>query len=176
VRSKQLRTAGLEGTELGVEFTMLPPEPEVAEQTTALVGALRFTGYGTAQYMVSGQATSSLCEVNPRMGISIGWTGRSGIDPPLAALRLATGDWHPPEGWVHPVGRKTVWTSRDVYSMRLALRRGEIDRVGALRWLWQTTRAFVRADDHLTYDRGDPIPTVALFAHLAKVMVRPPDA
>jgi hypothetical protein len=57
----------------------------------------------------------------------------------------------------------------------MSLRRGEIDRRGALRWLWKTARAFVRADDHLTYDRRDPVPTIALFAHIARVMIRPPD-
>jgi predicted ATP-grasp superfamily ATP-dependent carboligase len=176
VRVMATRTDRLDGTGFGVEFITLPPHPELAGQTEALVAALGYTGYGTAQFMVSDRGATSLLEINPRLGMSVGWTRHLGIDLPLGAVQLARqgGEWHPPDGWTCPVGRRIVWTSRDLYSLRGSLRRDDIDRHQAVSWLARTTRAFVRADAHMTFDRRDPRPTISLYAHLAKVMIRPP--
>ena len=176
MRSVTTRTDRIDGTGLGVEHISLRPHPDLASHTEALVGAMRYTGYGTAQFMVSDHAAPSLLEINPRLGLSVGWTARMGIDVPLAAVEIARqdGEWHPPDGWRPPVGRRTVWTSRDLTGLRQSLQRGEIDRRAALRWLSKTTKSFIRADAHLTFDRRDPSPAIHIHASLAKAAIRPP--
>ena len=177
IRFRVTRTDNTDGTGFGVEVISMAPKAELTRHVEALVEALDYTGTGSAQFLVPDDRRPSLLEINPRLGLSTAYTRGLGLDVPGAAVQIArdTGAWHPPAGWSYRVGRRTVWTSRDLYGLRMSLARGQIGYRGAARWLGQTAKSTVGAHQHMSFDRHDPMPTIGIYTNLARVLLRPPE-
>jgi predicted ATP-grasp superfamily ATP-dependent carboligase len=169
VEIKILRTDRIDGTGLAVQGVIVAPDPRLVRYCDALVERLGYTGVGNAQFLVPDQGDPHLLEINPRYGGGAYAVAKlCGVDLTLAAIELASegGRWSAGLRAPYPVGRRYAWTSRDLYGLAMTVSRGEIGRRGALRWLAGALRAAISADMHLTWAWRDPMPTLAVYAHL----------
>jgi biotin carboxylase len=168
IESRVQRTDRMDGTGLRVAAVTVAPDPRLLRYCDALVEHLGYTGVGVAQFIVSSHAGPHFLELNPRFGVGLALMERYGLDLTVAAIELARdpdarrGQPEPR----YPVGKRYAWTSRDLYGLGLAWSRGEIDARAANRWLWAALRAAVGADVHATWSLRDPLPTLAIYAHL----------
>jgi hypothetical protein len=67
----------------------------------------------------------------------------------------------------YPIGMRYVWSSRDVYGLAMALYRHDVGARGALRWMALALRAAIRGNHPMTWSWSDPLPTLAVYFHLA---------
>jgi biotin carboxylase len=163
------RTDRLDGTGVAVEEAVVSPDPRLVRSCDALVERLSYTGVGCVQFIVPVGGEPSLLEVNPRHDASAAGVEACGLPLTLAAMELASGDagWRPDPAYRHPVGLRFAWTSRDLYGLGMAISRREVGARTALRWMAGALRAAARARVHLTWTWRDPMPTLAVYAHLA---------
>jgi hypothetical protein len=168
IESRVLRTDRADGTGPNVEAITVAPDPRRARSCDALVEELGYTGIGLAQFIVSSRHGPHFLELNPRHGAGAVFMERYGLDLTLAAIELARdpGARRGQPELRYPVGKRYAWTSRDLYGLGLAWSRGEIDARAGARWLRSTMRAAIRADVHATWSSRDPLPTLAVYAHL----------
>ncbi|MFN8623857.1 MAG: hypothetical protein U0869_24205 [Chloroflexota bacterium] len=164
------RTDVLDGTGLGVETIALAEDPVLRRHLDALVVRLGYTGVGLAQFLVPPVGEPHFLELNPRHGSGVSFPLRCGLDLFEASIELARpgAHWVPPVGLPDPHGTRYAWTSRDLYGLMLERARGHVRGAATRRWVRQLIRSAVRADLHATWDPRDPMPTVAVYAHLLR--------
>lgn len=168
VHTRILHTDRADGTGLAVDGITIAPDPRLARSSAALVERLGYTGVGFAQFLVPDEGEPHFLELNPRHAGSTAIAAHCGLDLALAAVELATGTgaWQVEAGFRYPVGRRYVWTSRDLYSLSMAVSRSEVGARRALAWLARSLGSAIRADVHLTWSLRDPLPSLAVYAHL----------
>jgi biotin carboxylase len=165
-----LRTDRSDGTGILVEGLTVAPDARLRGYLETLVARLDYTGVGGAQFIVPDHGEPSFLEINPRpAGTGLPILRHCRLDLAVAAVQLASNDadWRPDATYRHPVGRRYAWTSRDLYGLGMAISRREVSARGTARWLAGAALAAARADVHLVWDRHDPLPALAVLAHLA---------
>jgi predicted ATP-grasp superfamily ATP-dependent carboligase len=175
--TQTLRTHATDGTGLGTDARTVPLAPEVRGYAERLLGRLGYHGVGLFQ-LVGRDGRSTFVELNPRIGGNHALAEICGLELTRLAIELARGPMPRETLVVAEPGRRCAWTYGDLRGMGIALSAGEVGMAGALRTLGRTIASAARADVHLTWDRRDPVPTMALFArHLpgvAALFRRPP--
>lgn len=157
---------------------VIDPHPGLVAQTERLIDALRYTGIGSAEYLVDAETgATSFLEINPRFdGVS---PIAHGVGLPYAAWAAALALGRPPaplaEPWGRGVGRRFVWTKGDITKLRKDIKH----RRGG--WRDHLSLAGVIALDalraaHTTFHPLDPAPAIGNHLHpILKRWARNPD-
>jgi predicted ATP-grasp superfamily ATP-dependent carboligase len=166
--NRNLRTDRPDGTGFGVEWVSVEPTLELRRHCEALVRAVDYTGVGLLQFLVE-EGRPYFLELNPRLGMPWELSLRCGLDfatlavrcadklrDPAAALPAVPGDY--------AVGKRCHWLLGDLVALAVAAR-GTLE---LLRRLAATIASWLRADFHLAWSWGDPLPTLYLYACFAK--------
>lgn len=170
-----LRTDMADGTGLAVEGAGAPVVGALAQHTRALVAALDYDGAGCAQFLVEpGAGRAAFLEVNARLGANFAAVYRAGLDLPRLAVERALGaDVSDLLGPVDP-SRSYGWFYGDVLGAVRAVARRHVGPVAGLVWLARAARTLLRVDDHVTWDRRDPWPTVSIWTQRLLPWREPP--
>jgi predicted ATP-grasp superfamily ATP-dependent carboligase len=163
--TETLRTVAVDGTGIGTDARTIELSAEVRGWAERLLGRLRYQGVGLFQ-LVGDEDRSTFLELNPRIGGNHALAEASGLELSRLAIDLARSSPSPEALVVAPAGRRCVWTYGDLRGVRTAVAAREISVRDALRAVARTMAGGVRADVHLTWDRRDPLPTMALYARL----------
>jgi predicted ATP-grasp superfamily ATP-dependent carboligase len=162
--SLTVRTDAFDGTGHNTEGLSVPPSPQLTDYTERLLRRLGYHGVGLTQFLVD-DATGAVCflELNPRLAGNTAFGVRAGLDLPALAVALTGLTPLPPVALTPALGVKFAWTSRDVVGLVRAVRRREVGRRQAVRWLWQIARTALTADVHCTWRWDDPLPLLAYY-------------
>jgi biotin carboxylase len=169
-----LRTDRRDGSGLGVEGISVPLHEALNHDADRLVAVLEYTGVGLIQYLVPHDGPPHLLEMNPRLGTALAFIQHLGLDLARAACALATGDpvWSPDPSYRHAVGRRYVWTSKDLNGLIVSRDQGRLAPGEGARWVRRLLRAALRADAHLTWSWRDPRPSIELARTLLSATMR----
>ncbi len=162
---RAVRTDMADGTGLAVEGVTVETASELREHTAKLVRELGYHGAGCAQYLLNEAGEQPVfLEINARLGANFGAIYRAGLDLPLLSVESALGhDVTPYLGDGVAVGRRYSWFYGDLSGCLRSLSRLQVGPLGALIWMGRTVGAFFGADDHITWDRDDPKPTIEIW-------------
>lgn len=154
-----LRTDVSDGTGFGVEGISVPPSPDLQAYSAALVGRLRYSGVGCAQFLVNHETgKSTYLELNPRLDATCELAYRCGVDlPRLAIERTALGPVK------YPVGQRFHWLLGDLRAMNAQIKQGQPARRAIATSLRAAAAAHRRAHHKLTWDWTDPLPSLYLY-------------
>lgn len=174
VETMIIRTDEPDGTGLAVEGVTMPPDARVIGPTRSLLGHLRYTGIGTAQFLVPARGDALFLELNPRHGAASVIADRSGLPLTALAVDLALERSEVPiaSDFRYRPGRRYVWTSRDAYGLGRAVAAGRVGRRAAFRWATDLSLGAIRADVHVSWSLRDPCPTLAVYADLGRSALR----
>lgn len=171
-----LRTDRPDGTGYAVDFLSDPIDVGVFDACRSFAHANRYTGPGLLQLIRSDtDGVLYFLENNPRISAGIGHTVRCGLDMPRLTLEAARCPRVPfarvsPESPPYRVGYRTHWLSRDLSGLAGMWR--ELSGRERARWLRAIIDAAIRADDHMTWDPRDPMPTLWIYARLIRGVMR----
>ncbi|HEX8570307.1 MAG TPA: hypothetical protein VF699_10360 [Caulobacteraceae bacterium] len=172
-----LRTDRADGTGYTTELVSARAHPAVRHGLEALVAALDYTGVGDIEFMVDERSgLVSFVELNPRLSASFKSAEVCGLPMSRLMLEIGLGGAPAPRAdpWVHLVGRRIAWTKGELVGLKRDWRAGELSRGGLLRRAAVLLRAALYPH-HLTFDLGDPGPTLWLYLHplLRRLGLRP---
>jgi predicted ATP-grasp superfamily ATP-dependent carboligase len=165
-----LRTDRPNGTGYSVDAVSIPPTPALRAHTEALARHFRYTGVGTAQFLLDpGSGTSSFLELNPRIDAACSLPFACGCDLPLWALEIArrrAGDRAdlPEAPSSYRTGVRGNWLRGDLKALRDAARSTFDAAPPPAVWLARAARSFLAADCHAVWSWSDPGP--ALYSYL----------
>ena len=164
--NKNLRTDRADGTGIGVEWISVDPTPELRRHCEALARATGYSGVGLVQFLVENRRPFFL-ELNPRLGMPWELAYRCGLDFAMLAVQCADGLQdagstvpRPPQHYA--AGKRCYWVLGDLAALT-DQRTGKI----ASR-ITRMIVSFCRADYQLTWSWRDPLPTLFLYASLAR--------
>ena len=162
-----LRTNRSDGTRYAVESVSVAPSQALREHTARLVARLGYSGAGCTQFLVQGEGSAMLLELNPRLDANCELARRCGVDFARLALEIERRRRGDPATFLtrldaYPVGRRCHWAVGDVQGLLHEWRVGEIGWTRALRWLREAIGASLLANVHLVGWLRDPLP--ALYA------------
>lgn len=164
---RAIRTDMLDGTGLAVEGVTVEITPELRQHTASLVRELGYHGVGCAQFLMNHHGEDPVfLEINARLGANFGAVYRAGLDLPRFAVELALGRdiaSSPVAADGVTAGRRYSWFYGDVWGCARAVVRLQTNPMRGGLWLLNALEALVRADDHITWDRDDPWPTVEIW-------------
>lgn len=172
---RTLRTDRPDGMGHEVEGVSAPPTESLRKYTEVLAKRLKYSGVGCVQFVTDEtHGTRAFMEINPRLDGTCAIAYHCGYDFPRLAIHCARGgrDPDPPIPVSYPTGKRIHWFLGDALGLSSSIRRGEIDRAGALSWSAALASAAVRADLHLTWAWDDPFPTFALHARALRAFCR----
>jgi biotin carboxylase len=164
------RTDHPDGTGLSTEGQYVPVTPALADDTRRLVAALGYSGIGFTQFMQNPETGEvTFLELNPRTAGSHLCAQAMGLPLTEAAVAIAQGERDMQRFCLnhYPVGGYYCWLSGDLYGLKEAIKRKEIELSGAARWCWGIIRSALRARVHLTWSLRDPLPSLALLSRAA---------
>jgi predicted ATP-grasp superfamily ATP-dependent carboligase len=175
VQARVLRSDRADGTGVGVEAITVARDSRLIRSCEALLERLGYTGIGLAQFIMPPHREPSFLEIKPFPGSGYTFAEACGLGQTVAAIALASDapDWRPDPAFRYRPGRRYAWTSRDLHGLIVARSREEVGAREALRWLSRAFGAAVRADVHGTWSRRDPLPTLAVYRDLGKLVPWP---
>ena len=152
------RTDRPDGSGYAVEGVSVPSVSGLDVPTQRLIENLEYSGVGCAQYLIDeARGQISFLELNPRIGGNYAFPHALGLDlvTPLMAMALNQPLVKSNALPDRAVSKRFVWLYGDVIGFMSALHGREIGVRGALRWMLKSISGQVRADNHLTFERGD---------------------
>ena len=171
-----MRTDRNDGTGFAVDFVSDPIDADVLAACRAFVRAHAYTGPGLLQ-LVRGADDGRLyfIENNPRLSAGIAQAVKCGLDIPHRMLQAAQhrlASTAPSSGALpaYQIGQRTHWLSRDLNGY-LDVRR-ELTAAERARWWRALVASFCRADAHMTWDAGDPVPSLVIYRGLLTRLLR----
>jgi biotin carboxylase len=169
-----VRTDRPDGTGMAVDFLSDQVDPDVLAACRAFARAHRYTGPGLLQ-LVRSEADGNLyfIENNPRLAAGIAQPIACGVNFPLLMLQAALRTV-PTQAVTdtarYETGQRTHWLSRDLNGYLDARR--ELDAAERGRWRRDILESLRRAHDHMTWDRGDPLPSFYIYGRLLSRWIR----
>ncbi|MCP5023875.1 MAG: hypothetical protein GY930_19180 [bacterium] len=162
---RAVRTDMADGTGLAVEGISVETTDELREYTANLAREMGYHGTGCAQYLLNEAGEQPVfLEINARLGANFGAVYCAGLNLPLLSVKSALGqDVTPYLGEGVPAGRRYSWFYGDLAGCIRSFRRRQVGPLGALTWLGKAVGALFGADDHITWDRDDPRPTLEIW-------------
>jgi len=163
LHSYSLRTDRIDGSGQTIEGVVVPPISTHSAMLATVVGAMKYTGIGNAQFLHDRSSREScFLEINPRFGGSHSFVERSGFEQTRLALDLARPDYKSsPPKTVRTV--RFVWTYGDLQGLLFSLRAGDLTAKQALAWALACGRAALTSDVHVTWSWTDPSQTIGIY-------------
>ncbi|MCH9809457.1 MAG: GNAT family N-acetyltransferase [Alphaproteobacteria bacterium] len=164
IQVRYLRTDHVDGTGLCVYGEVVALSDQLMFATDTLVAALNYSGVGCTQFIVD-RDTSRYClvELNPRISAIHQIAESMQMELARLAIEIADGN-NSTAPFNYLPGKRFAWTYGELRAIKSALREQEVDIRQAMRWTGAMVRSAVTADEHLTWNFKDPVPTLALFA------------
>lgn len=162
VSTRTVRTHVADGTGLAVEARTVPLTPELQEFTARIAARLDYHGVGLFQ-VLGEPGRLSFLELNPRVGANLVLAEASGLELGHVAIEIARGAAGAEPCVVGRADVRCAWTYGELRAIKVARGAGG-GATGVLRALGRALATGLRADVHLTWDRRDPLPTLALVA------------
>lgn len=160
-----VRTDRVDGTGLTVEGHTQPTTTGVVAQMERLVGRLRYTGVGLAQFIVTDATDAHVIELNPRLGSVYVIAERQGLDLANLAVDLAAGLDVPDVPSAAQRGRITsAWTLGDLAGLIHESLGGTTTLRTGTAWLRRLVATALCADVHATWSWQDPMPAVVTWS------------
>ena len=168
-----LRTDMLDGTGFAVDFLSDPIADDVMAACRKFVRQHNYSGAGLMQLIRSSDdGNLYFIENNPRLAAGIAQSMICGLDFPLLTLQ-ATSRLHTfvPKDVMDTVQpyrahNRTHWLQRDINGWLGA--RTVLSAAERRRWLNALFWSLVRADNHMTWDWQDPLPSVSIYRNLLR--------
>ncbi len=163
-----IRTDEPDGTGLGVAGISVAPSAQLREYCERLTRELAYTGIGCIQFLVDEHTgDSNLLEFNARLDSTAALPYRLGYDFPRLAMALAAythGEGSCPAPVVRPylTGKSYHWLHGDLHAWVGCARRNRQSASELAAWAVRMLRA-VPGSYHLTWELGDPLPTLYTF-------------
>ena len=154
-----LRADGIANSGFGIEGISVAPNPTLYAHCESLVARLDYDGPGCVQFLVADDGDHLFLELNPRLDATCELAVHCGVDLPRLAL---DGSGAPLD---YRVGRRYHWLLGDIRHVSAMLKRGELGRRDLPRAIAGVLTAHWRADCHLTWRWGDPLPSFVLYTH-----------
>ena len=175
------RTDHPEGTGLAVEGMTVESSPALFNSTARLAAAIRYTGIGLTQFIVSDDGKRHcFLELNPRISGSHAVPEMAGLPLTRLALDLAgpNSRSNAPEAEAIETisalregksGLKYVWTGGDLLGAKHAFMRSEISASKTALWMLRAVHAAVTAKIRMVWSWRDPLPGLLyLFVFLPR--------
>ena len=169
-----LRTDRPDGTGYGVQSLSNAPTKTLKEYSTALIGALKYSGTGCVQFLVDDRdGTVNFLELNPRLDATCAMPYYCGYDFPLMALGHAAHRRNASAGFEknvfpYPVGKCGVCLSGDLQGWLREVEQGGMRWRESLTWLGRSLRMSFRGDVDYIWSWTDPLPGLFMYADIAK--------
>lgn len=153
------RTDNPDRTGLAVRGRTLPPNGDMAQQTTRLVKALSYTGVGCAQFLVDEETgETSFLEINPRIAGNHALPEYCGLALGEFMLNLATGTPNSLDPVWGREGIRYSWFTGDLMGAKVAYLRGELSAGAAVAQCLSAVCYALRADVDMVFSLSDPGP------------------
>lgn len=164
--AKILRTHLRDGTGLAVDGQTIDLDEDLKDATEKLLEGLNYTGVGCAQFIVDREIDRvTFLELNPRIAGNHAVAEASGLNLSSLAIDLARDAGVSEELQIAKGGKRYAWTYCDLRGLRVALQQRQISVGTGVREFCEAIWLGFRAPIHMTWDRRDPLPTIALFAN-----------
>ncbi len=168
-----LRTDMLDGTGFAVDFLSDPIAEDVMAACRKFVRLHNYSGAGLLQLIRSlDDGKLYFIENNPRLAAGIAQSMICGLDFPLLTLQATsrhhTGVLKEVMDAVQPyrAHNRTHWLQRDINGWLSA--RAVLSAAERRRWLNALFWSLLRADNHMTWDWQDPLPSLWIYGNLLR--------
>ena len=168
-----LRTDMLDGTGFAVDFLSDPIADDVMAACRKFVRVNNYSGAGLMQLIRSlDEGELYFIENNPRLAAGIAQSMMCGLDFPLLTLQATSRRRNfvvkevTDTGQPYRAHNRTHWLQRDINGWLGA--RTVLSAAERRRWLNALFWSLVRADNHMTWDWRDPLPSFWIYRNLLR--------